>query len=384
MTAVLRPIFKEGQILGATDLNDQLEYVRLGAVLHERTEHTWGVAQGLTLTVVTRSLTLASNKTVPYVDVSLSPGRAVDRLGRSIVVTDPIPVEPELFKQQIAKRDDSSLYPVFVQAIDIPRKGETAPGKCNTSLTTRIEEALQVSFGSPGDELAVLDQTAATVDERFGTPKLSDKVLVGWVKFDPTDKVEKFNAIEMSTANGVRIRYVGVVASDVIAGGGELTLHSRPSGTRFAMSIVEDSSGGCKLKFGKQDGNSPVTAVFSVDESGNVMCKSLSPAPVACAPAESGVTFDGLVLPFPTGVTAEQLNQGKVRLHVVLTPWPHAPMKRAMPLGGSKLAIPVVTRCTFDSEWKVSCTVRWQDPTDADNYVDQPSACTYVVIASAQ
>lgn len=372
MSPVVRPVYKEGQVLGAADLNAQLTYERLGSVLHERTEHLWGVAQGLTLSPIERQATDPAK--TKYVDVNLMPGRAVDRLGRSLVVSDAIPLETQAFKLQVAKPLPGSLYPVFVQAIEVPRQGETSPGKCNVALTTRIEEGLQVSFGSPGEELAVLDQTAATVDEGFGTPSLSDKVLVGWVKFNPL--INKFSALA-TEGNGVRIRYVGVVASDVVAGGGALTLHSRPEGARFALSIVEDSTGGCLLKFGKQDGNGPIVETFTVDESGNVNYKgALTPAPVAKTLAESGVAFDGITLPLPPNVTPEQVNQATVRLHISVTPWPHA----MRTFGGANI-IPIVETCHVDSKRRVSCKVRWLNLTTGTSII-QPSACTYMLVAS--
>lgn len=392
MSPVLRPTYQEGQILGAADLNAQLTYERLGAVLHERTEHLWGVAQGLALETIDRK---TPDGKARYVDVTLGAGRAVDRLGRSIVVLEPIPVDPDAFRQQIAKPNSTDLYPVFVQAIEVPRAGETQPGKCAVALTTRIEEALQISFGLPGEELSVLDQPAATVDQGFGTPTLSDKVLVGWVKFNadpplPGFAANKFNSVA-TESNGIRVRYVGVVASDVVAGGGELTLHTRPGGARFAVSIREDSTGCCQLTFGKQDGSGAIVPTFSVDEKGNIVhAGTLTPAPVANTLAESGVAFDGIKVPVPAGVTEEQVNQGTVRLHVQLTPVSQPP-KTVILKAGAKLAFPLVTRCTVDvtSDRVVHCQVRWYDPkaadpTDADNYVEFPGACTYTVIATGK
>jgi hypothetical protein len=393
MSPVLRPIYQEGQILGAADLNAQLTYERLGAVWHERTEHLWGVAQGLALETIDRKTPDGKSK---YVDVTLGAGRAVDRLGRSIVALDPIPLDPDAFRQQIAKPNNTDLYPVFVQAIEVPRSGETQPGKCAVALTTRIEETLQISFGSPGEELIVLDQTAATVDQGFGTPTLSDKVLVGWVKFNADPPLagfaaNKFNSVA-TESNGIRVRYVGVVASDVVAGGGELTLHTRPEGARFAVSIREDSTGGCRLKFGKQDGTSAIVPTFSVDEKGNICyAGTLTPAPIAKTLAESGVVFDGIKLPLPAGVTEDQVNQGAVRLHVQLTPLAQMP-RTVVFSGGPKLAFPLVVRCGVDvtTDRIVHCQVRWYDPTAASftaagvHYIDAPGPCTYMVIATGK
>src|SRR5262249_35379693 len=152
-----------------------------GAILHERTEHLWGVAQGLELT--TKPNTDGNKK---YVDVSLSPGRAVDRLGRAIVVTTALPPDPTLFPGQIATPDPPKPSPAVLQAVDVPQLGDTQPGKCGVTLTTRIEEGLQISFGNPGTEISIVDAQPATVDEGLGTSTDDDKVLVGWVQFDPT------------------------------------------------------------------------------------------------------------------------------------------------------------------------------------------------------
>jgi len=380
MTGPLRPTYSEGQILGASDLNAQLTYERLGAVLHDRTEHLWGVAQGLALTATSNTDT-GGNK---FVDVSLSPGRAVDRLGRSIVATTAVPLDPAAFLQQIANPGKTDFFPVFIQAIDVPQPGSSQPGKCAVSLTTRIEESLQVSFGNPGSEIAILDQDPATVDEGFGTPGLADKVLVGWVQF-AADPVNKFTAVA-ARANGIAVRYVGVVASDVVAGGGALTLHTRSGGARFTLSLAENPSGGCLLAFGKQDGANPIVPTFSVDEKGNVTyAGTLSPAPVSKTQAESGIAYDGVRLPLPAGVTEDQFAQGKVRAHILVTPWPHPPTRQIMPDGKSLVALPFVETCSVDDDRTVRSSIRWVDPANADtNYVVLPSACSYLLVASGQ
>lgn len=381
MSPVLRPTYKEGQILGAADLNAQLEYERLGAVLHERTEHLWGVAQGLTLVTIEQK-TQGSSPT-KYVDITLAPGRAVDRLGRSIVLGEAVPLDPDQFLQQIAKPDDTSLYPVFVQAVEIARTGETQPGRCAVALTTRVEEGFQIAFGSPGEELAVLDQPAVPVSERFGSPALSDKVLVGWVKFKTA--IKKFDSVATQSGD-IRIRYVGVVASDVVAGGGELTLHTRAEGARFAVQVVEDATGGCKLKFGKQDGSGPVVPVLTVDDKGNIDYHgTLTPAPVSKTLAESGVISDGIRIPLPVGVDEDKVNQGAIRLHVTLTPMALQP--RSVLIAGTAVdAYPLVTRCSVDvaGDRVVHCQIRWYDPATPTSFVELPSVCSYLVIATGK
>jgi len=386
MSGPLRPKFSEGQILGAADLNAQVEYERLGSVLHERTEHMWGVAQGLALTPGPNPNKDAAG--IPYIDVSLSPGRAVDQLGRSLVVTAAIPLEPKTFRDQIATQDKNKLYPVYVQSALVDKVGDTQPGKCGVSLVTRQEESVQVSFGNPGSEIGVLDREQVTVDQGFGQQTSDDKVLVGWVQFDPTisNNEGRFTAVA-TQGNGVSIRYVGVVASDVVAGGGTLTLHTRPSGQRFMVSITENPQGGCLLAFGKQTGSDPIVPTFTVDDKGNVTyAGALTPSPIAKTLAESGFAFDGVTLPLPAGVTQKDVDDKKVRLHMLVTPVYLTPTTVTFSDGTTGRAAPFVETCSVDPDTRVvSCSVRWVGRTDTTApFVDvlQPNACRYLIVAS--
>lgn len=380
MTGLLRPTFSEGQILGAADLNAQVAYERLGAVLHERTEHLWGVAQGLVLTTQPSSDSSGN----AFVGVTLSPGRAVDPLGRAIVVTAPVPLQPSDFTGQIANPDKTRFYPVFVQAIEVPKVGDTQPGKCGVTLTTRVEESQQISYGNPGSEISVLDQELPTVDEGLGTPTLNTKVLVGWVQFDINIQGGQFIAVNTAQANGASIRHVGVVASDVVAGGGVLTLHTRPSGQRFMLSITESSTGRCLLAFGKQDGSNPIVPTFSVDEKGNITyAGTLSPSPVAKTLATSGYAFDGVTLQLPPGVTDDDVRSGTAELHILLTPLPQQPAKLLLPLSGTPVpALPFLETCAIDDKRTLSCSMRWVEPSNPDNYVILPNGCNYLIVAS--
>jgi len=379
MTGLLRPAFSEGQILGANDLNAHVTYDRLGAVLHERTEHLWGIAAGLELAATPR--TTADGQR--YVDVRLLPGRAVDRLGRVIVLTDVQDVEPSLFIDQIASPTATDRYPVYLQAIERPRTGDTRPGSCATGQPVQIEESFQLSFGGPGSEISILEQQPAPVEDGFGVPGIFDKVVVGWVTWNP--KANLFASVETSS-DGRGIRYAGVVASEVVAQGGTLALRTRPSGPRYALTLTEGPNGGGELRFGKQDGDNPVVPAFRIDEKGNVAFQgTLSPAPIANTLAESGVASDGVRLPLPAGVSEDQVDQGKVRIHAVLTPVP--PVPRDIFFDGAseaEAAIPMVVRCLLDGDRRVRCRIRWTRVADSDDQIDLPGTCTYVLVASGK
>lgn len=380
MSGPLRPNFNEGQILGAADLNAQVTYDRLGAALHERTEHIWGVAQGLVLTPTTNT-----TGTKPYVDIDLYPGRAVDQLGRALVVMSPLRLQVSDFTGQIANRDPTKFFPVYIQAVDVAQVGDTQPGKCSVNLTTRFEERVQVSYGNPGSELTLLDQTLPTVADGLDTtnlPSLDARVLVGWVQFDPSINGGQFIGVNTSGANNAAIHYVGVVASDVVAAGGVLTLHTRPDGKRFVLSITENATG-ATLAFGQQDGSNPVVPTFTVDEKGNVTCAgSLQPGVQANTLAESGMIFDGARLPLPPGVTDADLTSGKYRVHISLTPPTAQPTAMLMPNGTSPLALPLVESCSVDDNRVLSCSIRWVDTTSFGQFVVMPAACNYFIVAS--
>jgi hypothetical protein len=380
VTGLLRPRFAEGQILGAGDLNAHVTYDRLGAALHERTEHLWGVAAGLELAAI-QQVTADGRR---YVDVQLRPGRAVDRLGRVIVLTEARDLEPALFTDQIATPAAIDLYPVYVQAIDRPRAGDARPGACATVQPTLIEESLQISFDRPGSEIAILDQEAAPVSDGLGAPTLFDKVLVGWVRWSP--ELGRFAGVE-SSADGRGVRHVGVVAGEVVAPGGRLGLRTRPGGARFALTLTETPAGGCELRFGKQDGDNPVASAFSVDEEGNISYRgTLSPLPAAQVLAESGVASDGVRLPLPAGISEEQVSQGRVRIHALLTPMPALPREVLFDTGHRALAFPLVVRCLLDEDRRVRCLLRWfaLGEGDINKFVDLPGACTYVLVVSGR
>src|SRR5947199_398166 len=114
-----------------------------------------------------------------YKEIDLSVGRAVDQLGRALVVTAPLRLQVNDFLNQIANRDNPKFYPVFIQTVDIAQVGDTQPGKCSVNLTTRFEESVQVSFGNPGAELTLLDQTLPTVADGLDITNVPGLVFSG-------------------------------------------------------------------------------------------------------------------------------------------------------------------------------------------------------------
>ena len=72
---IARPVFYEGQILGAVDLQAAVEYSRGQEARHERYLHTWGIASGLELSPKAKQVEV-NNNTIDYQEIWLSPGLA--------------------------------------------------------------------------------------------------------------------------------------------------------------------------------------------------------------------------------------------------------------------------------------------------------------------
>lgn len=86
-----RPHFYEGQYLGADDFNNLQDYLRDKQRRHLLGAHSWGIVAGLELVEQE-----SGNDIVVY----LQPGHAVDGYGRSVTLTAPYQLSPELFGGQ--------------------------------------------------------------------------------------------------------------------------------------------------------------------------------------------------------------------------------------------------------------------------------------------
>src|ERR1044072_3353204 len=154
MTGPLRPAFHEGQVLAAADLSAAVEYARGPAARHARHLHEWGIAEGLGLVTQPRTDPATGAR---YVEVSVSPGIAVDGTGREVVVTEPVVLRESDF-DEVNGADQLTVepYPLFLTAADREPDRSSAPVSCSGSATkTRVEESYQLLFGRPGDERLV-------------------------------------------------------------------------------------------------------------------------------------------------------------------------------------------------------------------------------------
>ena len=249
--AIQRPIFYEGQVLGAADLQASVSYSRLQMSRHEQFLHTPGIAGGLGLTKAAK--TTAGGK--PYVDITLADGVAIDANGREVVVPEDVAVDPTLFRD-LGIAVPGAWHPVFLRGLE-----EDAPvasgftGACNGSAPTRVVEGYQYDFRRPGDE-AEPASTSSAGDALAASGEADARgVLLGFVRWDSS--INLFTDVADS-AGGIGRRYAGVQADEVVARSGKLTLRSRPSSERDKPALMLDETDG-SLKFGAQDENGNIT-----------------------------------------------------------------------------------------------------------------------------
>src|SRR5262245_14743974 len=133
---IQRPSFFEGQILGARDLAEEVDYGRGQRARHERVLHEWGIADGLALSTIDR---VAPDGT-KFVDVMLAPGLAVDGTGREIAVPEPTLVDANLFDRlDVATGNKNDWYPVILTGVDVPlAQRSPLAALCGTLPPSRI------------------------------------------------------------------------------------------------------------------------------------------------------------------------------------------------------------------------------------------------------
>ncbi|MBZ0120841.1 MAG: hypothetical protein K8H88_27855 [Sandaracinaceae bacterium] len=131
-----RPSYWDGQRLGARDFLDEQTYHADARRRHALGPHTWGIVHGLTLR-------LESLEGRPgEVDVTLTPGLAIDGYGRSIVVFYPYRLPTTLF----ADVTTDGLQPVWIEYREAPQRLEDDP--CNGPQVDRVREEFRVVIGA--------------------------------------------------------------------------------------------------------------------------------------------------------------------------------------------------------------------------------------------
>jgi hypothetical protein len=131
-----RPQFFLGEYLGADDLEALVTYFHQALARHQLGSHAWGIAAGIDIVYATSPL--------GDVEAWLSPGIAIDGYGRTIVVTEPFPLDAGLFAGQAA-----GLVNVWIRHTETSGSG-VRPGfeVCGvTDAFARVVEAFLVEVG---------------------------------------------------------------------------------------------------------------------------------------------------------------------------------------------------------------------------------------------
>ncbi|MEU3449856.1 hypothetical protein AB0H29_21940 [Streptomyces thermolilacinus] len=371
MTGPLRPAFHEGQVLAAADLIATVAYARGTAARHARHLHDWGIAEGLALTTTPRTDPLTDAR---HVEVGVAPGMAVDGTGREIVLTEPVVLRESDFEEvNGADQPTDEPYPVFLTAAD--RDPVTAPGplSCAGGATrTRVEESYQILFGRLGDERLAEEQRPPAPGAPPADPPVRWLVLLGYVRW--TDG--HFGGVA-AEARGVRVRFTGVRADTVAARSGALTLRTRPEAREGEPALVLSGGDQPSLVFGLYQGSGTVAPLMTVAANGNLTVEGgvSGRVPAGSTLVASGTATDGMLLPLPPGVAPEQVADGRVVVHVRLTP-------RTPPPPTDSTLVSTV-EATVDAERRVRCRTRLYDPLAAPaEVVERPGAVDFLVLAT--
>ncbi|XVV15532.1 hypothetical protein ACQP2X_14665 [Actinoplanes sp. CA-131856] len=340
MTGPRRPVFTEGQILAAADLTATVEYARDAAARHERHLHDWGIADGLALTTENRTDPATNAR---FVEVTVQPGLAVDNTGHHIVVAAPVVLSEADFQEvNGADQPTGDPYPVFLTATDQPG-------------ATRVEEGHQIRFGRLGDERLV-----------------ADLVLLGFVRY-----TDGHFAGVTATSGTTRLRYAGVRADTVAARSGTLSLRSQTTVQEGRPALVLSGEDPPSLVFGLYQGSGTVSPLMTVAANGNLTVAGSVSGRISAGSVlvASGTATDGMLLPLPSGVSPEEVADGRVSLHVQVTP-------RTPPAGtATMLAVPA--EATVDGERRVRCRIRCYDPVEAPGELaERPGAVDFLVLAT--
>jgi hypothetical protein len=378
---IARPTFYEGEILPAADLVATVDYPREQIARHARYAHSWGIVTGLELT----SSPAANAAGVSYAMVAVDAGLAIDGTGREIIVPDKVQLDPTDFLSQVNPQTDPAiLYPVFLTGLDQPAPASSSlTGACDSSQSTRTQENYNISYGAPGSELSVADQTAPGItDGPDDGITRSWKILLGFVTWKADASlfhgVEDFNPL-----TGIGRRYVGINAAEVVSSSGSLLLATHPAtfkGQNSIMAVrIHEARNDGELVFGKLNPDGTIAPVFTIKSTGDVVATgqisgAVTPGSVQ---VQSGVAFDGMTLPLPLGINPADVAAGRATLHI------HVSTRMDQVQIPAQYSLPY--ECFVDSTTRqVHCRIQQWNMTTGPPTAGAilASSCDYIVIAA--
>ena len=125
-----------------------------------------------------------------------------------------------------------------------------------------------------------------------------------------------------TVARGVGPRYAGVRADTVAARSDTLSLRTQPRSQEGKPALVLSGEDPPSLVFGLYQGSGSVSPLMTVAANGNLTIAGSFSGRISAGSvlATSGTATDGMLLPLPAGVAPEEVADGRVALHVYVTP----------------------------------------------------------------
>src|SRR5262245_40826308 len=238
-TFAARPIFFEGQVLAASDLEGIGDTYRARDERHMLFVHRPGIVTGLSL--VAEDAQDASGTS--YKRVFVEPGLAYDDVGREILLDERVELFATRFAVTIgASADATSFYPVFLRSdyrARAPQDG--GMGTCEATASTRIDEKVDISVARP----EALSPDAARPGAPSPVPSPAEGIgpvlLLGFVQWDPVSR--QFSGV-FDVANGMKRRYAGINAATVAGMDNSLMLQPSSKADMGSLAVELDGANG--------------------------------------------------------------------------------------------------------------------------------------------
>lgn len=376
---IQRPLFSEGQILGADDLQEALDYSRDQDARHARIVHTWGIAYGLTV---------EHSKG----DLYIEPGMAIDSSGAVIVVSTRTLIPPSVLTDRIGNQKDGS-YPLFLLGQRDTSVSPQQIGRCSSGQGNRVTETALIQF-APQVGPNWDDQRLPPIGEGPDDdgPVSDRRILLGFADWEKATKEFKGFKLTAKGFDGIVPRYIGIRADTLESVSGELTLRTESAddadskdAPMVVMSRVQENDPErVVFAFGADDGNGRIRRVFRIDDKGNVKSTGTIKGDITEVQdqtlVQSGTLTDGVRVPLPSGINDEGAANSSVAVHISLTPRFDLASKPKPEVEW----LPVAERCfVADEDRRVECVFRWINPTT--NPVGdevRPGVCDYLIVVN--
>jgi hypothetical protein len=378
-----RPRFQDGRALAAADLDLVVDHARDREARHDRALHTPGIAVGLELRSTDLSMSSEGHQVVTK-QITVTAGIATDGNGTQAVLSADQPLSPDQFIDDIGSGSSVEIdpdyrlpnvsypYPVLLTASDRdgPPPAFSGNGCGGGSGPTRVVEDVQVRIGRRGEHLTLAAQRPLGPGEALVEAR-PFRTLLGFVRFH--SRLERYVEV-LGQLDNIRPRRAGVRAGEVVTGDDRLLLRvGEPAAPGQPAMILETTDGG-RLRFGTSTAEGGVKEVLTVSARGDLTVQGkIDPGlQVGTNRVQSGTATDGMPLPLPPGVTAKQVQDGDVVLHVQVTP------RYPQPAAGQAF---LVVRCEVDRQRVVHCRLRRLTATNANTPVPV-AACDFLIVAA--